>query len=705
MFKTVIYVASIVSLAYVVALLLKGLNKANKFSKIFFFFTTSMLIWQVLLAFADYTKSISSAVLFLNLGIIPITLVGWLFIFFCLNYIEQKKRPILLAISILWMILLTALAVNKSLITNVEITQYGAALNSTSTVYYVDVISINLAILFGVIYLNFNKKSQDLAVRTQINLITLAVVIDLVGNILGNEIAQTLKGLNWMSQIANLANAIFIVLIAYAIIKHKLFDTRSAIARSISYLFTISAILLIYIIPLLVYTRLFLNQSINNNTLLVLIMLTFLVAIIFQPSKTYFNRVSNRFFYQDYYDPQTVLDQLGNMLVKTIRANEIISETTKIINAAVRPSRLDYLIDGLELSDHDLIIIKELDKLNTNFIYSEDLDPKKYPSLIGLLKEREYSLGIKLRTKDQNLGYLLLGYKKSGNIYSSVDRRFLTIAVDEIAISLQNAINFAEIEKFNITLKQQIEEATRKLRVANAKLKLQDESKDDFISMASHQLRTPLTSVKGYLSLVLDGDAGKISPQQKEMLAQAFFSAQRMVYLISDLLNVSRLKTGKFIIEPSEVNLADVVEQEVNQLKDNASSRNLKFIYQKPINFPKVTLDDTKTRQVIMNFLDNAVHYTKTGGEVNILLSEDDSSVVLKVEDNGIGIAKADQHHLFNKFFRADNAKKARPDGTGIGLYMAKKVIIAEGGSLIFESELDKGSTFGFRLPKNTTKA
>jgi signal transduction histidine kinase len=218
--------------------------------------------------------------------------------------------------------------------------------------------------------------------------------------------------------------------------------------------------------------------------------------------------------------------------------------------------------------------------------------------------------------------------------------------------------------------------------------------------MASHQLRTPLTSVKGYLSMVLDGDVGKISKPQKEMLAQAFFSSQRMVYLIADLLNVSRLKTGKFIIEPGPVNLAEMVDQELSQLDETASSKSLTLTYDKPKSFPVLMLDETKTRQVIMNFVDNAIYYTPAGGKINVRLIDNPNTIELRVEDNGIGVPKDEEHHLFTKFYRAGNARKARPDGTGLGLFMAKKVVIAEGGSIIFESTEGKGSTFGFVFPK-----
>ncbi|MDQ5958528.1 MAG: hypothetical protein QG562_347, partial [Patescibacteria group bacterium] len=246
------------------------------------------------------------------------------------------------------------------------------------------------------------------------------------------------------------------------------------------------------------------------------------------------------------------------------------------------------------------------------------------------------------------------------------------------------------------TLQQNVKKATTDLQKSNEKLKSLDEAKDEFISMASHQLRTPLTSVKGYISMLLEGDAGPITDQQKTFLSQAFTSSQRMVYLIADLLNVSRLKTGKFVIEPSEVDLPQVVQTEVEQLQTTASSRGLELSVNCPKEFPTLMLDETKIHQVIMNYIDNAIYYTPSGGSISVVLNVTKKTAELRVIDTGIGVPKKSQHELFTKFFRADNAQKARPDGTGLGLYMAKKVIIAQGGSVIFNSIQDKGSTFGF---------
>ena len=199
--------------------------------------------------------------------------------------------------------------------------------------------------------------------------------------------------------------------------------------------------------------------------------------------------------------------------------------------------------------------------------------------------------------------------------------------------------------------------------------------------------------------MLLEGDAGKITKQQEQFINQAFMSSQRMVYLISDLLNVSRLKTGKFVIEKKEVLLPDTVESEISQLKEMAAAKSLKLLFKKPKDFPVIMLDETKIRQVIVNFIDNAIYYTPNGGTITVLLEKSGSSVSFKVIDSGIGVPKDEQHKLFVKFYRAPNAKKARPDGTGLGLFMAKKVIVAQGGALLFSSTEGKGSTFGFTFP------
>jgi signal transduction histidine kinase len=200
--------------------------------------------------------------------------------------------------------------------------------------------------------------------------------------------------------------------------------------------------------------------------------------------------------------------------------------------------------------------------------------------------------------------------------------------------------------------------------------------------------------------MVLEGDAGKLNAQQKQLLTQSFISSQRMVYLIADLLNLSRLNTGKFVIDSTPVDLSEVVQGEIDQLYETAKSRNLSLVYEKPASFPPMMLDETKIHQVVMNFIDNAIYYTPSCGTITIALNETPTAIEYTVSDNGIGVPKSEQHRLFTKFYRAGNARRARPDGTGLGLFMAKKVIAAQGGTILFQSEEGKGSMFGFRFSK-----
>lgn len=508
---------------------------------------------------------------------------------------------------------------------------------------------------------------------------------------------------------------IFSASFAYAIIRHRLFDIRAAIARSLAYLLIVATMSGVYGIALLGAVNVlfpgphweFLRQAIA------VVMITPL-ALTFQSTKRFFDRLTHRLFYRDDYDFQEVLDEMGNIVVAEFELYKILNGSRRVLSKALKSAFIEFVLFKNDKPYFEAHTYKTIGQstlaLGSEIITQQkdllEVEAMSYPHrLHEKLKDADVALSLRLKTHEQVVGYIIFGAKRSGNIYSAQDKRLLLILANELAIAIQNAMRFEEIQNFNFTLQARVEEATHKLRHANERLKSLDETKDDFISMASHQLRTPLTSIKGYLSMVLEGDAGKLTPMQKEMLGQAFFSSQRMVYIIADLLNVSRLKTGKFIIEPSKINLAEVIAEELVQVEEMAASKQLTLQYDKPKDFPDLMLDETKIRQVIMNFVDNAIYYTPSGGHITVRLLNKPSTLELRVEDNGIGVPKHEQPHLFTKFYRAGNARKARPDGTGLGLFMAKKVIVAQGGSILFASHEGKGSMFGFVFSKSHLKA
>ncbi len=510
---------------------------------------------------------------------------------------------------------------------------------------------------------------------------------------------------------------VFILFIYFAITRRRLFDLKLVVARTLAYVLLGAALASIYAIVVFVIINHYIS-GVSVLTSQIVQLVTALVITITAPYfKRFFDRYTNKFFYKDSYDTKAFLGELNKIIVRDIDLKILLHEVSRVIGDNLKPdftffnlSETSYAPSRLigrptsEISTKDLKIMEDfITRQGERVIVIDDFADTE-PSVYKIFRTNNVAVVARLVTEvdiaSQGLGYLVLGSKRAGSAYSNQDIDIISIIASELVIAVQNALRFEEIEEFNVTLQQKVDDATRRLQRTNEKLKILDETKDEFISMASHQLRTPLTSVKGYLSMVLEGDAGKVSEQQHKLLQQAFTSSQLMVYLIADLLNLSRLRTGKFVIDSNPVNLADIISGELDQLHSTAAVRNLEISYDKPKDFPTLMLDETKIRQVIMNFSDNAIYYTPSGGHIVIGLKDKKDTIEFTVKDDGIGVPMAEQHHLFNKFYRAGNARKARPDGTGLGLFMAKKVIIASGGALIFKSAEGKGSTFGFTFAK-----
>lgn len=309
----------------------------------------------------------------------------------------------------------------------------------------------------------------------------------------------------------------------------------------------------------------------------------------------------------------------------------------------------------------------------------------------------DYAIVLMRATKP--IGYIFLHETPSVKV-SKQDLLLASALASDMAMAMENAVLMQTKHDLSVYLQQKIDSATNDLRTSNVQLLQLDEAKDEFLSMASHQLRTPLTSVKGYLSMVLEGDAGKISKLQSQLLTEAFTSSERMVRLISDFLNVSRIQTGKFVIDRAPVDIVRLLNQEIDALESTAAARELTFRRKVPKQPITLSVDEDKIRQVIMNFMDNAVFYSRPNTAITVELIARPHDVTFRVVDTGIGVPAAQQPQLFTKFFRASNARKQRPDGTGIGLFLAKKIIDGHKGQVVFSSTEGEGSVFGFRLPK-----
>jgi signal transduction histidine kinase len=554
-------------------------------------------------------------------------------------------------------------------------------------------------------YLLLRDLSRTTGVERQKRLVIFwSLLVTTAVNIFTNVGLPFLHGSYDLTKIGPLS-AVFIVLgSAYAIIKHRLFDIRTFVLRAVTYVFSTILLSLVFILPVVLIVAAITQVHFTWGRLIWGVLGATVFALFYNRVRIAFDNLTNRIFFRGYYEPQDVINQLSEALVYSVNAEQIERHSKRILNKAIKAGKFDFwLMDTAGSGVDRPAELHSLGELFHGRASSNVCITAEQPAgskLAAFLREQDTAALIRLRAGSTTLGFMALGFKESGEAFSLRDRQLLNIASNEIAIALQDALHFEEIQHFNRTLQERVQKATRELKHSNEKLRALDETKDEFITMASHQLRTPLTSVKGYLSMVLEGDAGKLNAQQTKMLQQSYVSAQRMVYLIADLLNLSRLNTGKFVIESTPTDLVEVVQSEVDQLIETARSRDVKLTFRPPANFPILLLDETKIHQVVMNFIDNAIYYTPAGGSIDVELKDDGANIEYLVRDSGIGVPRSEQHKLFTKFYRAANAQRARPDGTGLGLFMAKKVVIAQGGVIIFESEEGKGSTFGFRFSK-----
>jgi len=254
--------------------------------------------------------------------------------------------------------------------------------------------------------------------------------------------------------------------------------------------------------------------------------------------------------------------------------------------------------------------------------------------------------------------------------------------------------------KLEVQRKEELQSLSDQLAVANDKLRQLDKAKSEFISIASHQLRTPLTSIKGFSSLLLEGTYGAVPESQRPAVEKIYISNERLIQLVEDMLNISRIEAGRMEFDFQEAAIEDIADEAVKTLELTAKNKNLYLQWEKPAQpLPKLKLDITKIKEVISNMVDNAIKYTQKGG-VTVRIEPGDKWVRVVVSDTGIGMDKEEIGMIFEKFQRGKQVSHYHTDGTGLGMYIGKKIVAEHKGHIWAESDgKGKGSRFILELP------
>ncbi len=267
-------------------------------------------------------------------------------------------------------------------------------------------------------------------------------------------------------------------------------------------------------------------------------------------------------------------------------------------------------------------------------------------------------------------------------------------------------IRTEQLEKLLFKTQQLTDSILKKdqeLTSANKELQTLDGVKNEFVSVAAHQLRTPLSGVKWTLASILKGDMGPLTKEQHEFLEKCYDSNDRMIDLVNNMLSVDRIKSGKFEYKIASYSLSSILEPVLFDIHTEAQKRRITVDAKIEPHLPNIECDKDKIRAVLQNFLENAIRYNKEHGYIWLAVRKKTGDgghyVEISIKDTGIGIPKDEQTHIFKRFYRATNAVSTIADGSGLGLFIAKSIIERHGGKLWFESEHRKGTTFYFTLP------
>lgn len=510
-----------------------------------------------------------------------------------------------------------------------------------------------------------------------------------------------------------LATVALLGFISYAIIRHRLMDLRMIVARFVAYIIFIILLGVFYIGAFYITYSFFTNKSFNISDSILPIVLTVIIAFSFHPFLKFIEKITNRLFYKEGYDTDSLLQTLGRNMSGCLILEDLADIIFKSFKQELKISYAGiYVITKSFIWYKDSIGEREIpfNQKNIkyllyeaqrhgkdNFLNFDEIDEGK--SRI-IMRQEKLALVIPLIVKQNIIGGFFIREKMSGEIFTSKDLNILGVLTPEMAIAVKNALSYQEIMLFNITLQEEVEQATEKIQKANRHLKELDRMKDEFVAVASHQLRSPLSSMRLYLDKIFRVKSD-LPVDVVNKLYVVYESNLHLINLVNDILDVSKIESGRIELITQVFDLVELINNIKDDLNTKAQNKELDIdiISDKKL---MIKADKDKIYQVIMNLVDNAIKFSTKGGKIIIKAGIQEKKIIISVKDTGIGINAKDIGKLFSKFGRLNNAfsSMSQVPGTGLGLYICKKLTELMGGNIDLVSEEGKGSEFIVRLPK-----
>lgn len=573
------------------------------------------------------------------------------------------------------------------------------------------------SVFAGILTLIKRLKSSKGIIRSQLQAIGLGVVVMFALILFFNFVLVVIFQVSSFVSFSPLYTLPFVIATAYAVIRHKFLDIRIVIARAVSYAVLISIFGLIYALVFSSMASLLVTPYIDPKFVVLSTVAALVMLLTFPSVKRVIERATDAVFFKNKYDTPQVLYRLAKIMATSLRLEDLTHQFLQQLNKELRISKsCIVLIHGQRI----FTIISEGYDLTPELHESVAVhasaaggvhhrDDEQDPLIQMVFESLDASVLLPLETSEKVIGFLCIGERLSGERYSDEDVHVLEIISPEVGVAIENSLSYEEIRRFNMTLEDEVSRATLDLRGANEKLRQLDKLKDEFVSLASHELRTPLTSIRSYLWMALSGKGGVVTEKQKYYLDRAFSSADRLIRLVNDMLNISRIESGRLSVQFSRSDIRTIIRDVVAEVQPKIDEQGLHLAVKIPqSSIPDVIADTDKIKEVFINLIGNAIKFTPWNGRITIAVRHEGEYIKITVTDSGKGFNPALHDKLFTKFGTLEapvQAASASSQSTGLGLFICKSIIELHGG--VIEGHSDgkgMGAEFSFSLPVYTAQ-
>lgn len=707
-------------------------NKRSVTNQTFAIFVLLLGLWSASVVILNIVKSVFVGSIVVGLGLS----MGAIFPLFAKNYPSSNKKPSLifylpfLIPVIIYLILAPFNLILKEI--KIHYNTLEPAFSHTlepvfGPLYILMVVYALSIVVYGFISLIKRYKESKGIERLQMKYLFVGIFVFFAVIITFNVVLPLFK-IYQLIIFGPLASIFFVGSTTYAITRYRLMDIRLIIKRGLV-TFLSFIVIVFFVWGIMAVVGNLIGRKPDPRLTVVGLVSVVLANLVFSLVKSFFEHLANKYFFTSLYNYQTAFEKLARELTHTINLDQIIDSIIESIKDAMRLDRAGVLLLNEQTSNYQVqktigfaadngislvrnnFLTSHLLKTRQPVIFQEleswpensDSERSEIGKLKFNMKHIEAALCLPLIIRDKLIGIIVLGNKISKDAYTKEDLRLLDSISHQASIAVENARLYNNMEEI---VDSQTKDIKAKARHLEKLLKMRSE----FLDTTSHQLRTPTSVLIGILEMAVKGELDMLPQEKKQkQLEGAYLKAKKLEQIVSDLLRASELDSASFRLKLEdfrEINLEEFFNRIITFKALEAEKQGVEVCLAKPLPCSKIFGEKIFLDEAIGNLIDNAIKYTpsknkKTDAKGKIIIScaKDDKNIHIKIQDNGIGIPKEEMGKLFEKFNRASNAKEMYTDGTGLGLFIVKKIIEGHGGKIGVESGLGQGSTFIASLP------